>query len=68
MTPEFRVSTNPAGERRWWQRHDVIPSTHTDVRPATETEAELMRKILRSKSLPSPALTHRLIALLSGAP
>ena len=65
MTPEFRVSTSPDGSRRWWQRHDTIPEDHTGVRPATEAESALMRKIVCAKGDPPLSIGKRIMEMLA---
>lgn len=65
---EFRVSTNRTGEKRWWLAHEEIPSTHTAVRPATEDEAKLMRRILACRSLPPASLGDRVCKLMEQTP
>lgn len=61
----YRVSTNRTGDRRWWQAHHAIPAEHTDIRPATESEAAVMDKIAHAKGTPSLALAERLRAMLA---
>lgn len=52
----YRVSTKPNGDKRWWGEWDKIPLDHTDVRPATPEEAAVMHRIVHAKGQPSLAL------------
>ena len=63
----YRVSTTPHGNRLWWCDHDVIPETHTDVRPATPEEAAIMDKIVHAKGMPSLALGEKSQRMLADA-
>jgi hypothetical protein len=63
----YRASTNRSGEKCWRSDGDVIPATHTDVRPATDAEVALMDEIIQAKGTPPLALGERIKALLASA-
>lgn len=65
----FKVSTQPTGGKVWWTGAEFIPKDHTDVRPATPEESELMATIIRQDAagrVPSLAVGKKLDALLNG--
>ena len=64
----YRVSTTPAGEKRWWMAGEAIPADHTGVRPACADEAEIMDEILRQDAqgrMPDLMLGARVTALMN---
>lgn len=66
-TAEFRVSRNRSGQCLWWTERETIPPEHTDIRPATEAEADLMRRILSADAsgrVPALSLGERLVKLM----
>jgi hypothetical protein len=64
----YRVSTNRSGDKRWWSDSEVIPETHSDIRPATAEEAAVMDKIVHAKGMPSLALGERITRTLADSP
>ena len=42
----YRISTNPAGAKRWWRPDETIPEGHTYLREATAEEDALIDEIL----------------------
>ena len=69
QTVEFRVSRNRSGRCLWWTARETISPGHTDVRPATEAEADLMRRILTADAggrMPALSLGERLGKLMEG--
>ena len=64
----YRVSTNPAGEKRWWVAGETIPADHKAIRDARQEEAAVMDEILRQDSegrMPDLALGARVTALMN---
>jgi hypothetical protein len=69
QTAEFRVSRNRSGRCLWWRASEAIPLEHTDIRPATEAEADLMRRILTADAggrMPALSLGERLGKMMEG--
>ena len=67
MVPSYRVSTDPRGEPLWWQPNDVIPDTHTAIRPATLEEAKMMDRIMahdRARRMPPLSLGVAVAAMM----
>jgi hypothetical protein len=65
----MHAPTNPHREGRRWRASEAIPLEHTDIRPATEAEADLIRRILTADAggrMPALSLGERLGKLMEG--
>ena len=61
----YSVGRDSAGAWAWWENWRCLGQFHTDVRPATDAEADLMDAISFGTDLPGDG--QRLRALLDSA-
>lgn len=64
----YRIATNPTGTNLWWTEAETIPTGHTNIRPATAEEAEVMDRILAHDAagrMPPAALGKKVRGMLN---